>query len=77
MIGPLLGGIGTATEEFGEVLTNAFNAVGNLFVVESSTAGQYELTLLGNIFAIVIGATVITFALRLVVRLIRSIRVSA
>lgn len=76
MIGPLLGGIGTATEEFGEVLTNAFNAVANLFVVES-TAGQYELTLLGNIFAIVIGATVITFALRLVVRLIRSIRVSA
>ena len=77
MIGPLLGGIGEATGEFGEILTNAFDAVAGLFLTPGTTEGTYTLTLLGSVFAIVIGATVITFAIRLIVRLVRSIRVSA
>lgn len=77
MISALLGGIGTATSDFGVILTNAFEAVTGLFVTPGATDGVYDLTLFGSIFAIVIAATVITFAIRLLVRLVRSIRVSA
>lgn len=76
MIEAILGGVGTAAGEFGEILTNAFNAVQSLFVT-TGTDGATSLTLIGTVLVIAIAATVVTFGLRLVLRLINRIRVSA
>jgi hypothetical protein len=75
MIEAILGGVGTAAGQFGEILTNAFNAVQALFVT-SGTSGM-ELTLMGSILVIAIAATVVTFGLRLILKLINRVRVSA
>lgn len=74
MIQAILGGVADAAAEFGTILTAAFDAVSGMFV---SVSGEtYTLTLLGTVLVIAIGATVVTFGIRLILRLISRIRVN-
>lgn len=74
MIQAILGGVADAAAEFGTILTSAFEAVSGMFV---SVSGEtYTLTLLGTVLVIAVGATVVTFGIRLILRLISRIRVN-
>ena len=76
MIQAILGGVAEAALQFGTILTNAFEAVSGMFVT-TGAEGAMSLTLLGTVLVIAIGATVVTFGIRLVLRLINRIRVAA
>lgn len=75
MINAILGGVAEAATQFGAILTNAFEAVSGLFVNVSGE--QVTLTVLGTVLVIAIAATVVTFGIRLLLRLLRGIKVSA
>lgn len=62
-------GIANSAELFGAVLTNAFTALASVFITNN------ELTLLGTVLVIAIGATVVSFALKLILKLIQKIKV--
>lgn len=62
-------GIANSAELFGAVLTNAFTALASVFITNN------ELTLLGTILVIAIGATVVTFAIKLILKLLQKIKV--
>lgn len=73
MVTSILGGVAEAALQFGEILTNAFEAVSGMFVtVDGDTT---KLTFLGTVLVIAIGATVVTFGIRLLLRLINRIKV--
>lgn len=73
MVTAILGGVAEAALQFGEILTNAFEAVSGMFVaVDGDTT---KLTFLGTVLVIAIGATVVTFGIRLLLRLINRIKV--
>lgn len=74
MIQAILGGVADAAGSFGEILTSAFNAVSGMFVTVSGET--YTLTLLGTVLVIAIGATVVTFGIRLILRLISRVKVN-
>lgn len=75
MLQAIMDGIASVTAGFGEILGNAFESVASLFVV-TGEGGAFSLTLVGTVLVIAIGATVITFGIRLVMRLLNRIRVS-
>ncbi len=75
MIDAILGGVADAAAQFGTILTNAFESVSGLFV--NMSGEQPTLTMLGTVLVIAIGATVVTFGIRLLLRLLRGIKVSA
>lgn len=72
MISAFLGGIADAAAGFGEILTSAFTAVEGLFLT-----AEGNLTVLGTVLAIAVGATVVTFGIRLILRLINRIKVNS
>lgn len=74
MISVILGGVADAAEGFGAILTAAFSAVSGMFV---TTGDSVQLTLLGTVLVIAIGATVVTFGIRLILRLLNRIKVAA
>lgn len=74
MIQAILGGVADAAAEFGEILTSAFEAVSGMFVTVSGET--YTLTLLGTVLVIAVGATVVTFGIRLILRLISRVKVN-
>lgn len=76
MISVILQGVAEAAAGFGEILTAAFTAVSGMFVV-TGTEGAMSLTLLGSVLVIAIGATVVTFGIRLILKLLNRIRVNA
>lgn len=75
MIQAILGGVADSAQQFGTILTNAFEATSGMFVV-AGESGTYDLTLLGSVLVIAVAATVVTFGIRLVLRLINRIRVA-
>lgn len=75
MINAILNGIAEAATGFGDILTNSFEAVSGLFV--NMSGDTPTLTVLGTVLVIAIAATVVTFGIRLLLRLLRGIRVSA
>lgn len=75
MLKAIMDGIRDVAASFGEILTSAFESVANLFVV-SGEGGTYTLTLVGTVLVIAIGATVITFGIRLVMRLLNRVKIS-
>lgn len=76
MIEAILSGVAEAAEGFGSILTAAFNAVSGMFVT-TSAEGAMSLTLLGTVLVIAIGATVVTFGIRLILRLLNKVKVNA
>lgn len=62
-------GIANSAALFGAVLANAFTALASVFITNN------ELTLLGTVLVIAIGATVVSFAIKLILRLIQKIKV--
>ena len=73
MIDAIMSTLSTIVENFGNVLGKVFNGVTSIFYTAGAEAGQGQLTFLGIILLISVGASLVYWAFKLITSLISKV----
>ena len=73
MIDAILGTLSTIVENFGNVLGKVFNGVTSIFYTAGAESGSGQLTFLGIILLISVGASLVYWAFKLITSLISKV----
>ena len=73
MIDAIMSTLSTIVENFGNVLGKVFNGVTSIFYTAGSEGGQGQLTFLGIILLISVGASLVYWAFKLITSLISKV----
>ena len=73
MIDAIMSTLSTIVENFGNVLGKVFNGVTSIFYTAGAAEGQGQLTFLGIILLISVGASLVYWAFKLITSLISKV----
>ena len=73
MIDAIMSTLSTIVENFGNVLGKVFNGVTSIFYTAGASDGQGQLTFLGIILLISVGASLVYWAFKLITSLISKV----
>lgn len=73
MIDAIMSTLSTIVENFGNVLGKVFNGVTSIFYTAGADGGQGQLTFLGIILLISVGASLVYWAFKLITSLISKV----
>ncbi len=73
MIDAIMSTLSTIVENFGNVLGKVFNGVTSIFYTAGAEGGQGQLTFLGIILLISVGASLVYWAFKLITSLISKV----
>ena len=73
MIDAIMGTLSTIVENFGNVLGKVFNGVTSIFYTAGAEGGSGQLTFLGIILLISVGASLVYWGFRLITSLISKV----
>ena len=73
MIDAIMSNLSTIVENFGNVLGKVFNGVTSIFYTAGAEGGQGQLTFLGIILLISVGASLVYWAFKLITSLISKV----
>ena len=73
MIDAIMGTLSTIVENFGNVLGKVFNGVTSIFYTAGAEGGSGQLTFLGIILLISVGASLVYWAFKLITSLISKV----
>ena len=73
MIDAIMSTLSTIVENFGNVLGKVFNGITSIFYTAGASDGQGQLTFLGIILLISVGASLVYWAFKLITSLISKV----
>ena len=73
MIDAIMSTLSTIVENFGNVLGKVFNGVTSIFYTQAAEGGQGQLTFLGIILLISVGASLVYWGFKLITSLISKV----